>query len=54
MPDVIYRVSKPFDLTTHEINLINFFALAFIKSCVLIFFLIPYVAIRLVLRKKAG
>jgi hypothetical protein len=44
---------KLFGLTQHEVDVINYCGMAFVKSVVLLFFLIPYVAIRLVLRKRA-
>jgi len=44
--------SKIFDITRHEFVLINYCGIAFAKLCNLIFFLFPYVAIRLVLKLK--
>ncbi len=44
--------SKIFDITSHEFALITYCAIAFAKLCNLIFFLFPYVAIRLVLKQK--
>lgn len=44
--------SKIFDITRHEFALINYCGIAFVKSCNIIFFLFPYVAIRLVLKLK--
>ena len=41
-----------FGLTPHEINVIHYCGLALVKSCVVLFFLFPYLAIRLVLRKS--
>jgi hypothetical protein len=52
-PGLVYKVSQPFDLTSHEINVINYCGLVFVKSCVLIFFLLPWISIRLVLRNRA-
>jgi hypothetical protein len=43
---------KLFRLTPHEVELINYCGIAFVKCVVLLFFLFPYVAIRLVLRKR--
>jgi len=52
--DVIYSVhGKLFGITPHELNLIHYGGMAFVKLCVLLFFLFPYIAIRLVLRRKA-
>jgi hypothetical protein len=44
--------SKIFDITRHEFTLINYCGIAFAKLCNFILFLIPYVAIRLVLKLK--
>jgi hypothetical protein len=44
--------SKIFDITRHEFALINYCGIAFVKLCNIIFFLFPYVAIRLVLKLK--
>jgi len=43
---------KLFGLTPHEVDKINYCGMAFVKSAVLLFFLLPYIAIRLVLRKR--
>jgi len=49
----LYRVNASlFGITPHEMDLLNFYGIAFVKCCVLLFFLFPYVAIRLVLRKS--
>jgi hypothetical protein len=44
--------SKIFDITSHEFAVINYCGIAFAKLCNLIFFLVPYVAIRLVLKLR--
>ncbi len=44
--------SKIFDITRHEFALINYCGIAFVKLCNIIFFLFPYVAIRLGLKLK--
>jgi hypothetical protein len=44
--------SKIFDITRHEFELINYCGMAFVKLCNFIFFLFPYVAIKLVLKLK--
>ena len=50
--DAIYRLNGPlFGLTQHEMNRMHFYGIVFVKCCVLLFFLIPFLAIRLVLRK---
>ena len=41
-----------FDLTKHDFDLMNYYGMAFVKVCVFLFFLVPYIAIRLVLRKR--
>jgi hypothetical protein len=43
-----------FHLTAHDLGVILYCGIGFVKSCVLLFFLIPYVSLRLVLRKKAN
>jgi Family of unknown function (DUF6868) len=51
--DLVYRINGPlFGLTQHEMNLMHFYGIAIVKCCVLLFFLSPYLAIRLVLRKS--
>jgi hypothetical protein len=51
--DLIYRINGPlFGLSQHEVNLMHFYGIAFVKCCVILFFLFPYIAIRLVLRRK--
>lgn len=53
LPGVIYQQhGQLFDLTPHEINLIHYGGMAFVKLCVLLFFAFPYLAIRIVLRKS--
>ena len=50
---LIYGIGgKLFGLTPHEVDLINYCGMAFVKCAVILFFLIPYIAIRLVLRKR--
>ena len=44
---------KLFGLTPHEVDVIQYCGIAAVKCVVLLFFLFPYVAIRLVLRKRA-
>jgi heme/copper-type cytochrome/quinol oxidase subunit 2 len=41
-----------FELSRHDFALVNYFGIAFTKICGIIFFLFPYVSIKLVLRKK--
>jgi len=51
--DLIYKINGPlFGLSQHEMNLMHFYGIVFVKCFVLLFFLIPYISIRLVLRKS--
>jgi hypothetical protein len=51
--DVIYGIgSKLFDLTLHEVDVMNYCGMAAVKSAVALFFLFPYIAIRLVSRNR--
>jgi hypothetical protein len=51
--DLAYWIhSKWFDLTRHDFDLINYYGMALVKAMNVILFLIPYIAIRLVLRGK--
>jgi hypothetical protein len=53
--NVLYGpANRLFGLTAHEVDLVQYCGIAFVKCLVLLFFLFPYVAIRLVLRKRAG
>ena len=48
-----YRIhSKWFMLSRHDYDLLNYYGMAFVKMCALLFFLFPYFAIRLALRKN--
>ena len=49
---LVYGIGKLFGLTPHEVDVVNYCGLTFVKSIVLLFFLIPYIAIRLVMRKR--
>ena len=44
--------SQRFNVSKHEYDLVCYYGIAFMKICVLTFFLIPYIAIRMVLRKN--
>jgi len=44
--------SKWFDISKHEFQVMNYYAMAFVKMCLGVFFLFPYLSIRLVLWKK--
>jgi hypothetical protein len=51
--DLLYRLWGPlFALSQHEMNLMHFYGIMFVKCLVLLFFLFPHIAIRLVLRKR--
>ena len=43
---------KLFGLSAHEVAIINYSGMAVAKIAVVLFFLFPYIAIRLVLRKR--
>jgi hypothetical protein len=45
--------ARLFGLSPHEVDMVNYCGMAFVKLIVILFFLIPYLAIRLVLRKAA-
>jgi len=44
--------SKWFELSRHDFDLMSYYGMAFIKLCAFLFFLFPYLAIKLVLRKN--
>lgn len=49
----VYRLhSNWFEISKHEYDLINYSGMALVKINVILFFLFPYLAIKLVLRKK--
>ena len=49
--DFAYDIhSKMFDITDHEFEMMNYFGMAVLKILVWMFFGIPYIATRLVLR----
>jgi hypothetical protein len=52
-PGPMYDQGKWFGLSPHEIDLMHYGGMAFVKMCVLVFFLFPYLSIRLVLRGKS-
>ena len=39
-----------FDLTEHDVNIMNYYGMAYFKMTVFVLFVIPYIAVRLVLR----
>jgi hypothetical protein len=51
--DLIYRMhGSMFGLSKHELDVIHYCGMAFVKLVVILFFLFPWLAIRLVLRKE--
>jgi len=51
--DVVYNIhSRWFLLSRHDFDLIYYASLAFMKACAILFFLFPWIAIRLMLRKS--
>jgi hypothetical protein len=44
--------SKWFDITRHEFTLMYYYVMAFFKMAGFLLFLFPYIAIKLILRKK--
>jgi hypothetical protein len=40
-----------FELSRHDYALVNYYGMAFVKICAIIFFLFPYFAIKMVRRK---
>jgi hypothetical protein len=48
-----YSINSPWStLSRHDYDLLNYSTMAFVKMCAILFFLFPYLAIRMVLRKK--
>jgi len=41
-----------FQISRHEYDLLNYYGMAFVKGCNFLFFLFPYIAIRMVLRRR--
>jgi hypothetical protein len=41
-----------FQISRHEYDLMNYYGMAFVKGCNFLFFLFPYMAIRMVLRRR--
>ena len=53
-PDFVYQTNgKLFGVTKHELDLTFFCGIGLLKLVVIMFFLVPWLAIRLVLRKPA-
>ena len=48
-----YKItSKWFEVSRHNYDLMSYFGIAFVKICNILFFLFPYISIRLLLRRK--
>jgi len=48
-----YTMNSPWSaLSRHDYDLLNYCAMAFVKMSAILFFLFPYLSIRLVLREK--
>jgi hypothetical protein len=43
-----------FGLSQHELNIIHYSGMALVKLCVILFFFIPWLSIRMVLRGAGG
>lgn len=54
LPGAIHQQGAMFGLTEHDVGVIHYCGMALLKISVFVLFLFPYVAIRLVLRKRRG
>jgi hypothetical protein len=53
LPGWLYEMNTTwFNISRHEFDLINYCGIGLVKITVLLFFLFPYLSIRLILRKK--
>jgi hypothetical protein len=53
--DLGYTIhAKWFQISRHEYDLLNYCGMALIKGCIFLFFLFPYIAIRMVLKKRTA
>jgi hypothetical protein len=51
--DWVYSVNAQwFEISRRDFTLVNYWGMALTKFCAIVFFLFPYVSIRIVLRKK--
>jgi len=51
---VVYDLhGNMFRLSPHELSLIHYSGIAFVKLCVILFFFFPWLSIRLVLKKQS-
>ena len=54
-PNVIFGLhGRVFGLSPHELNLIHYSGMAFLKLVMICFFFFPWAAIKLMLRKASG
>ena len=54
-PDWMYRMNvRWFAISRHEFDLVNYVGIAFLKIINIVFFLFPYLSIKLLLRRKKG
>jgi len=44
--------ARLFQISRHEYDLLNYYGMAFVKGCNFLLFLFPYIAIRMVLRRR--
>jgi hypothetical protein len=50
LPDWTYEMNtRWFNIGRHEFDLINYCGIGFVKMCILLFFLFPYLSIKLIL-----
>jgi len=55
MSGAVYKLHGPLmDLSNHDLNVIHYCGMAFVKLVVILFFFFPWAAIRLVLRRPKG
>jgi hypothetical protein len=53
LPEWFYRINENwFAISRHELDLINYCGIAFLKIINIVFFLLPYLSIKLLLRKN--
>jgi hypothetical protein len=51
--DLGYTIhAKWFQISRHEYDLLNYYGMAFVKGFIFLLFLLPYIAIRMVLRRR--
>jgi hypothetical protein len=51
----VYKLHGPLmDLTNHDLNVIHYCGMAFVRLVVILFFFFPWLAIKLVLRKRSA